>query len=173
MTRERRRVPESWPASWTVRRARDAYLAENGFTVAGYDAKWTKGDVCGVPVWFPNTERHRWAIMLHDLHHVATGYGTDLVGEGEISVWELRALGALGLYVESIVGGGALMGFALAPRRALAALRASRRARYLYAMDVDYEGLLDKTVGELRAILGVPEQGIAHEPRRLHTLAPA
>jgi ubiquinone biosynthesis protein Coq4 len=28
--------------------------------------------------------------MLHDLHHVATGFGTDMIGEGEVSVWETR-----------------------------------------------------------------------------------
>ena len=27
----------------------------------------------------------------HDLHHVATGYGTGLIGEAEISAYELRA----------------------------------------------------------------------------------
>src|SRR5437660_355076 len=68
-----------------VWRARDAYLAENGFSVAEYDDKWTKASFFGIPLRVPNTARHRWAIMLHDLHHVATGYGTSFDGEGEIS----------------------------------------------------------------------------------------
>jgi hypothetical protein len=36
----------------------------------------------------------------------------------------------------------------------------------------DYDALLDMTVGELRTRLGVPEAGVAPEPRRLHPLAP-
>ena len=80
-----------WPASWSVRRARDAYLAENGFSVAGYSAKWTDASLFGVRFRIPNTPRHAWGIRRHDLHHVVTGFGTDLVGEGEISVWEVRA----------------------------------------------------------------------------------
>jgi hypothetical protein len=56
-----------FPASWTVRRARDAYLEQNGFTVASYTDPWTDATVFGIPIKVPNTPRHRWAIMLHDL----------------------------------------------------------------------------------------------------------
>jgi hypothetical protein len=125
-----------FPETWTVRRARDAYLAENGFTVAAYEEPWTDASFLGVRFRVPNTRRHRWAIMLHDLHHVATGYGTDLTGEGEVSAWELRrGLGALGLYVATIVTLGAAMGFVIAPRRALAAFRASGTSRSLLGAD--------------------------------------
>ena len=96
----------------TVREARDQYLAENGFTFEGYDAKWTHASFFGVRFRVPNTDSHRVGIMLHDLHHVATGFGTDLVGEGEISAWEAhRGLAPVGLYVASIVTAGAFMVF--------------------------------------------------------------
>src|SRR5262245_33831674 len=72
-----------WPKDWTVEQARDAYLTENGFTIEGYESRWTEASLFGLPIYVPNTARHRWAIMLHDLHHVATGYGTDIAGEGE------------------------------------------------------------------------------------------
>ena len=165
-----------FPASWTVRRARDAYLAENGFTVAAYQEPWTEASAFGIPFKVPNTARHRWAIMLHDLHHVATGYGTDLIGEGEISVWEARrGLRALGLYVAGIVAVGSLGGALLAPRRALAAWRASGRGRpSLFVSDFteqDYEAMLDLTVGELRERLGVAREGLATH-RALHSRAP-
>jgi hypothetical protein len=109
---------EPFPAALLVEQGRDSYLAENGFTVAAYDAPRTQASVWGVRFSVPNTPKHRWAIMLHDLHHVATGYGTDLIGEGEVSAWELRGgLRPLGLYVGSIVLGGALFGMLIAPRR--------------------------------------------------------
>src|SRR5262245_47490792 len=97
--------------SMNVRAARDAYLEENGFTVDAYDERWTWATFLGVRFAVPNTAKHRWGIMLHDLHHVATGFGTDLAGEGEISAWELGAGGlaglrALGPYVGSIVMSG-------------------------------------------------------------------
>jgi hypothetical protein len=164
------------PASWTVRRARDAYLEENGFTVASYADPWTEASIFGIPIKVPNTPRHRWAIMLHDLHHVATGYGTDMIGEGEISVWEARrGLGVLGLYVGSIIAFGCVGGTVLAPRRALAAWRASGGGRTsLFPVGggaADYEALLDLTVGELRARLGVPEEGLT-TTRAVHMRAP-
>lgn len=162
-----------FPAHWTVRRARDAYLAENGFRVEDYDAKWTGASFFGVPFVVPNTKKHRWGIMLHDLHHVATGFGTDLVGEGEISAFELRhGFRGLDAYVSSIVLAGFAVGLVLAPRRTLAAWRAGRAARALFGLDVAYERLLEMSVGELRALLGVPEDGVAIAPRRLHDRAP-
>ena len=79
----------------TLRDARDAYLAENGFTVEAYEARWIDVWLFGVRVPVLNTRRHRAALRVHDLHHVLTGFGTDLVGEGEISAWEARAFPCL------------------------------------------------------------------------------
>lgn len=174
-----------------VREARDRYLAVNGFTVDAYDAKWTDASFFGVPFKVPNTEKHRVSIMLHDLHHVATGFGTDLAGEGEISAWEARrGLGALGAYVGGIVASGALMGLMLAPRRTVRAWRNSssiaegdRKRRpaseSLFPLTkrddfrARYEALLAMTVGELRLMLGVPEDGVVHGPQGLHAYAPS
>jgi len=154
----------------TVREARDAYLAENGFTLEAYDAKWTQASLFGLRFAVPNTRRHRAAIMVHDLHHVATGYGTDNVGEGEISMWELRCgLWPLGAYVGGIVLSGSLLGFLLAPRRALRAFGRARGASALFPL---YDELLAMTVDELRATLHVPAAGVAEGPRKLHAYAP-
>ena len=71
------------PADWLTLRGRDAYLAENGFTVAAYDEPWTEASFLGIDFVIPNTPRHAALIRLHNLHHVATGYGTDLAGEGK------------------------------------------------------------------------------------------
>lgn len=172
--------------SMTVRAARDAYLAENGFTVEAYDAKYTDASFpffgLGIKLKVPNTEAHRVGIMLHDLHHVATGFGTDLVGEGEISAWEARrGLMALGVYVATIVTSGAFMGLAFAPRRTLHAWRASRAGHAslfpLCKLPRDelakrYDALLEMTVSELRTELGVPARGVAEHPRKLHAYAP-
>jgi hypothetical protein len=161
----------------TVLLARDAYLAENGFTVEAYDAKWTEASFLGIKLRVPNTRHHAWAIQLHDLHHVVTGYGTDLIGEGEISAWELaRGVRGLGAYVGAIVLTGAAVGLLFAPRRTLRAWRASRRSGFphsLFQSKRPYPDLLALSVGDLRHELGVPPAGAAEHPRRLHAYAPA
>ncbi|HEY2365578.1 MAG TPA: hypothetical protein VGH87_04290 [Polyangiaceae bacterium] len=170
---------EPFPASMSVRTARDAYLAVNGFTVDAYDAKWTDASLLGIKFRVPNTEKHRVSIMLHDLHHVATGFGTDLAGEGEISAWEARrGLGALGAYVGTIVASGALMGLMLAPKRTVRAWRGSSASDSLFPLTrhddfkARYERLLAMTVGELRRELGVAEDGVVHGRQGLHAYAP-
>jgi hypothetical protein len=165
---------QPWPAEWTVARGRDAYLAENGFTVAAYEDAWTQASLRGLSIKIPNTPHHRWAIRLHDLHHVATGFGTDLTGEAEISAWEARrGLRGLDLYVSAIVSSLALTGLAFAPRRVRSAWDAAERGTTLFnEKQLDYEALLRMSVGELRELLGLPRAGIASHPRQLHGLAP-
>ncbi len=162
------------PPAWTVREARDGYLAENHFSLEAYDAPRTEASFLGFAFSVPNTPRHRWAIKLHDLHHVATGYGTDVAGEAEVSAWELRrGLRHLGLYVGSLVVLGTIAGLARAPHRTVRAFLASGRGRpSLFDDDVTYDELLALRVGELRARLGVPEAGLSRRRRGLHSLVP-
>jgi hypothetical protein len=156
-----------------VEQGLDAYLAENGFTRAEYDSKWTHASFLGVRFRIPNTPAHRRAIMLHDLHHVATGYGTDLAGEGEISAWELRrGLRGLGLYVGSIVAMGTLAGLLFETRRTVRAWRCSPRGPSLFQDRRPYDEYGGLTIGELRSELKVPEQGLATRERQLHAYAP-
>src|SRR5580765_2472141 len=164
---------EPFPASMNVREARDLYLAVNGFTVEAYDAKWTDASFLGIKFRVPNTQMHRVSIMLHDLHHVATGFGTDLAGEGEISAWEARrGLRALGAYVGSIVASGVLLGLTMAPKRTVRAWRnSSADSESLFPLvrhddfSKRYEALLAMTVGELRRELGVPQEGVVQGPQ--------
>jgi hypothetical protein len=75
----------------TLREARARCFRENGIDEdGGYARKWVK-KLGPVPVLFPNTSGRRAALLPHDLHHVATGYGTTLVGEAEIGAWELAS----------------------------------------------------------------------------------
>lgn len=74
-------------AALTAHEGRDAYLAENGFSLAAYDDAWVQLSFFSLSITVPNPPSRRRAVRLHDLHHVATGYGTDLVGEAEVSAW--------------------------------------------------------------------------------------
>jgi hypothetical protein len=159
------------PAEWTVERGLEIYLLENGFDRVLYDAPKTPASFLGVSFTVPNTPQHRWALMRHDLHHVATGFGTDIPGEAEVSVWELvGGVPNIGLYTAGIVTSIAMLGYARYPRRSLAARRASK-AISLFQDVVPYETALAMRIGDLRVRLGMPERGIA-SARRLHARAP-
>jgi hypothetical protein len=161
------------PADLSVRAARDAYLEENGFSVETYDARWTDATLLGMKFKIPNTARHRSAIMLHDLHHAATGYGTDLFGEVEVSAWECRrGVRPLGLYVASIVVGLALFGVLIAPRRTWRAWCAGAGRGSLFHREEGYEAILGLSLGALRERLGIPKAGLHRGPRMLVAGAP-
>jgi hypothetical protein len=152
------------PATATVREARDAYLAENGFSLESYDQTWVKIAFPGFTFSIPNPPVRRRAVRWHDLHHVATCFGTDNAGEGEISVWELRrGLRGLGPYVGAIVISGAALGCLIAPRRMLRAwINSGAGQENLFARELgEYDAMLDWSVAELRERLGVPAAGIA------------
>jgi len=112
-----------------------------------------------VPLKFPNTKAHQWATPLHDLHHILTGYRPDWIGEAEIGAWELRA-GCKTLVVYWLDLSGVVIGMLLSPRRVWQAFRAARGCRTLYRNPALSESLLQMTVEEARAALGIPRAGI-------------
>lgn len=155
------------PPSLRVEDALASYLDENGFDVGGYTAPTFDVEAFGRTYTYANTRDRKWAIPLHDLHHAATGYGTDLVGEAEIGAWELVA-GCRTPIVYALNGVAVLMGLFVAPLRTLRAFRDARGGRALYRIDHDYAALLALPLGELRSRLGIPSGGLARAPRRLH-----
>jgi hypothetical protein len=156
----------------SVRDALARYLDENGFTTASYTDPKVTIRVFGRDVVIPNGKGRQEAIPLHDLHHVATGFGTDLVGEAEIGAYELAA-GCSHAIVYWLNGVAVLIGLFLAPRRVLRAARRGFALRTLYRTPRDYEGWLSLSVEALRDLLGMPREGLAEHPPGLHDAAPA
>lgn len=136
--------------SLTMEGARRQYFADNGFGAdGGYADKWVDFSLGPVKFPFPNTPARVKAVRFHDLHHVITGYRTDIIGEFEISAWELSA-GCKGFGAAWVLNlGGTFAGVLSAPRRVFRAFVRGLRSRSLY--DADFEPLLSKTVGELQA----------------------
>jgi hypothetical protein len=163
--------PTTLPASLSVRDARDRYLADNGFSTAGYTAPTFQVDVLGRTWTFKNLRVRQRAVPLHDLHHVATGYGTDLVGEAEIGAWEIGG-GCTNLFLYYINAAAMVLGLFLAPVRVWRAFRAGLRQRTLYKVAAPYEEVLGLDLGALRQRLGVPPDGAADHPAGLHRRAP-
>ena len=140
-----------------VQEARDLYLAENSFSICDYDAPTFTIGIFGLALKFPNTEAHKRAVPLHDLHHVLTGYGTNWIGEAEIGAWELRA-GCKSFIVYFLNGSGVIIGLFISPLRVWRAFQAARGQRTLYNDPISYDRLLQMTVGELRKKLGISRQ---------------
>ncbi|HEX7665336.1 MAG TPA: hypothetical protein VF407_12515, partial [Polyangiaceae bacterium] len=101
----------------------------------------------------PNPASRQKVVPLHDIQHVATGFGTDIVGEGEQGIWELRA-GCPTPIAFALNGIAAMSGFVLAPRRIARAFRSAKNATTLYVTGIREEEALAMSVGELRAKLG-------------------
>lgn len=150
--------PESDLAS-----ARALYFEANGFPAdGGYDAEWVDFELGPIPMPFPNTDARRRAVKVHDLHHVLTGYQTDIHGECEISAWELAA-GCRGMAAAWVLNfGGMALGVLIAPRRTFKAWVRGRRTRTLYDRAVD-GALLARRVADVRAELGLDRR---HEGAR-------
>ena len=136
-----------------LRDARKTYFDDNGFgTDGGYSAKWVTVKFGPIPITFPNTEQRIRSVGLHDLHHVATGYQTDLRGEAEFGAGEVGgscrdhyAAWVLNLLAMSY-------GWWMCPRRMFRAFVHGRHTKNLYTRDYG-DDLLDQSVGELRATL--------------------
>jgi hypothetical protein len=150
----------------------DRYLDENGFSIEEYTAPTVTISIGPIPIRFPNSPARQRAIPLHDLHHVLTGYGTDLAGEAEIGMWELRAgCTTPFLWLINLMAVG--LGLVIAPRRLWRAWRAAKGARSLYLDGQPAAAYLSRSIDEVRRAHGVPAEGVADpRARRLHGKAP-
>ena len=142
-----------------VRDARARYFRDNGFgDDGGYGAKWVKIALGPVPAFVPNSAARVRAVRLHDLHHVATDYDTDLAGEAEIAAWEI-ASGCGGYVAAWILNLYALaIGLVVAAGRTWRAFARGRHSGNLYRLGWRDE-VLDDRVGALRSKLGLEAGG--------------
>lgn len=151
----------TYDPSSPMREARATYFAINGFGEdGGYGDAWVDFKLGPLPAPFPNTKGRLEAVRFHDLHHIVTGYDTNLTGEFEISAWELGAgckdqVAAWALNLAGLAGG-----LFLAPRRTFRAFVRGVHSRSLYGLEL--EQLLDRDVAEVRRETRVDEaQGAA------------
>ena len=151
-------------ATLTMGEARARYYERNGFGADGGDSlKWVPIKLFGITLYVLNTKSRRRAVRIHDLHHVVTGYETDIRGEAEIAAWEL-ASGCWRWPIAFALNLAALgIGGVIAPRRVARAWARGRRTRNLYEPEqaCGVEHLLPRKVDEIRAELGLERDAIA------------
>jgi hypothetical protein len=162
MRRIRARVSQRIVVNVKLGEAREDYFARNGFSTAAYEERWVRVKLGPLPIVFPNVASRRRAIRFHDLHHVLTGYGTDVRGEAQIGAWELAATfpdrGPRYWAAWLLNSFMATLGLFIAPRLVIRAFRRGRRCRSLYRLGWS-EQLLDMEVDEARRELGLLERG--------------
>ena len=121
-----------------------AWREEHGrIPTRGQRLFWVSFGPFRVPV--PHPGQLHW----HDLHHVALGYAPDLIGEMEVSAFELRT-GPANMVVLFLCVAAVLLGAFIAPRRTLRAFRAAAGCRSLYRCPIPNEDVLLWRVAELR-----------------------
>lgn len=136
-------------ATITLMDARAEYFDENGFGAdGGYTEPFVFFHFGPLPMAFPNTPARQKVVPYHDVHHLVTGYQTDLVGEAEIGGWELGS--GCGRAIVAWVLNAAAMGtiFPVAPLRVLRAFARGRQSDNVYGRD--YEPLLTRSVADVQ-----------------------
>jgi len=157
--------------SLSLRDARARYFRDNAFgDDGGYAKKWVQLQLGPLPFAFPNSAARVRAVKYHDLHHVVTGYATNVVGEAEIGAWEIGS-GCAGFVAAWILNLYAMvLGFLAGhPGAVWRAFLRGRRTRNLYRVDYD-DALLDAPLDETRAQLGL-DAPIAAQPTTLEERA--
>ena len=142
----------------TVVTAVERYMQVNGFTRAEYTAKSVPVKVGPLTIRMPNGPARQRAIAQHDVHHVLTGYHTDLAGEAEIGAFELRA-GCTSFFLWMINLAAVAAGLFIAPRRVLRAFRRARGSKTLYALELGAKDVETIEVDALRELAGIPHDG--------------
>jgi len=91
------------------------------------------------------------AVRLHNLHHIVTGYQTDIKGEAEIGAWEVGSGCGNFWHAWALNMGAFGLGLFIAPVRTLRAFVRGLRTDNLYHHYARLEDpLLDDTVGRIR-----------------------
>ena len=136
--------------------ARAIYFAANSIPPDGrYGDRWVHVRIGPIPFAFPNTTGRRRVLAAHDLHHVLTGYKTNIRGEGALAAWEIGAgcRDRTGLRLELRVLGFALVRW---PRELFHAFVRGRRCGHLLGTACD-DRLLARPVGSVRQELGLTQ----------------
>ena len=118
----------------------------------GIQPKWWSFKFLGFNVYCYNFDWRKNAILRHDLHHIATDYPFNLIGEMQVATWEFAAGRYPSIFATlfclPLVGIGAL----LWPKRIYSAFIRGRNNTSLYRIDTTCN-LLDLTVYDLKMLV--------------------
>ncbi len=134
----------------TIKDAREHYFRRNGLPLdGGYNDKWVPLKAWFITVYLYNSKARKAAVRLHDIHHIVTGYQSDLVGEAEISAWEYAA-GIYDKHFARFINLTAIFyGVILFPKRTFRAYLLGKASQSLYN-ETFSEALLQESVASVQ-----------------------
>lgn len=136
----------------TPREILNRFYSDNNFGADGGESKsYVKIDFTPkIHMYFPNFDARRKAVLKHDIHHILTGYETTLIGESEISAWEIGS-GCKKYWAALMLDtSGLMMGILINFWRVLKAFARGRRTKNLYHELFSDEEALDMKISDLR-----------------------
>ena len=95
--------------------------------------RWIRARIAGRAVPVLPVIGYRNSLILHDVHHLLTGYGTSLPGEFQLAAWELGSGGcgwSVLFWIDRALA--VVLGLVFLPLRTLRAFRAGLRCQNLY-----------------------------------------
>ena len=139
-----------FPDDLTIREALSEFFRLNKLPPdGGLGSKWVRVEFKPIPLYFPNTESRKRAVVLHDIHHVTVPFDTTLTGEAEIAAWEIGGSCRGYLAAWALNMGALTYGVFIAPRKVFGAFVRGRHSRNLYN-DAYQPEMLNETVGDMR-----------------------
>lgn len=115
-------------------------------------------------LYFPNFDSRRKAVVKHDIHHLVTGYSTSLIGESEISAWEIASGCKSYWFAFFIDTSGFMLGLPINFARVLKAFARGRRTKNLYSDHISDERAMEMKIGELKTLLDLDKVGPDIQP---------
>src|ERR1700752_4705535 len=128
------------------------YLENNLPLDGGQSVPYVKIEVSKkISFYFPNFEARKKAVVIHDIHHLVTGYSAgSLAGESEISAWEI-ASGCTNYWAAFFINtSGLMIGIPFNFLKVLKSFVRGRRTKNFYTTNLNIESILDTKVSELR-----------------------
>jgi len=106
-------------------------------------------------VYIPNWDNRRKAVLRHDIHHLLTGYKSELLGEFEIAAWEI-ASGCMNYFAAYLLNsGGLVLGMLIYPKPTFRAFILGCRTTNLYQQNINDSTLKNATIEELKTRIGL------------------
>lgn len=106
-------------------------------------------------IYIPNWNDRRKAVLRHDIHHILTGYKSEILGEFEIAGWEIGS-GCMNYWAAYILNsGGLLVGLLVYPLPTFRAFILGCRTTNLYQVNMTDDEIKHTTIHDLKNQIGL------------------
>jgi hypothetical protein len=116
-------------------------------------------------IYIPNWDNRRKAVLRHDIHHLLTGYKSEILGEFEIAAWEI-ASGCMNYFAAYLLNsGGLIAGMFMYPRPTFKAFILGCRTTNLYQMYMSDDEMKSSTIDDLKNKIGLNSELKSTNPK--------